>query len=102
MVNLKRNYNNHKKRNLVFVLSIFHCSHLLKLDIDMLAAQQKNKEKKKDLDMLDGPHEKEWRRKYQSLDLDMNDGLDKKKEKKKKYKETNQPSHGPKWANWGH
>ena len=53
--------------------------------------------------MLDGPHEKEWKRKYQSLDLDMNDGLDKKKEKKKKkYKETNQPSHGPKWANWGH
>ena len=59
MVNLKRNYNNHKKRNLVFVLSIFHCSHLSKLDIDMLAAQQKNKEKKNDLDMLDGPHEKE-------------------------------------------
>ena len=55
MVNLKRNYNNHKKRNLVFVLSIFHRSHLSKLDIDMLAAQKTEK----DLDMLDGPHEKE-------------------------------------------
>ena len=64
MVNLKRNYNNHKKRNLVFVLSIFHRSHLSKLDIDMLAAQKTEK----DLDMLDGPHEKEWKRKYQSLD----------------------------------